>query len=52
MVRWFVPAGQPRVTAGPGEMRLTYIRTYFEAEPHAVEGADEGFVEYQLTRAR
>jgi len=30
---------------------LTYVRTFFEDEQYAVDGADQGHVEYQLTRA-
>jgi RimJ/RimL family protein N-acetyltransferase len=30
---------------------LTYIRTYFGDEQPAIDGADQGYVEYQLTRA-
>lgn len=31
---------------------LTHIRTYFDDEPDAIEGADQGFAEYQLTRGQ
>jgi RimJ/RimL family protein N-acetyltransferase len=31
---------------------LTHIRTYFDGEPHAIKGADQGFVEYRLTRVQ
>jgi len=31
---------------------LTHIRTYFDDEPHAIKGADQGFAEYRLTRAQ
>jgi RimJ/RimL family protein N-acetyltransferase len=30
---------------------LTYIRTYFDDEQPTIDGADQGYVEYQLTRA-
>ena len=30
---------------------LTYIRTYFDDEQPVIDGADQGYVEYQLTRA-
>ena len=30
---------------------LRYLRTYFPGEPDHIEGADQGDVEYQLTRA-
>lgn len=30
---------------------LRYVRTYFEDEQYAIEGAEQGHVEYQLTRA-
>ena len=29
---------------------LTYVRTFLEDEQYAVDGADQGYVEYQLTR--
>jgi RimJ/RimL family protein N-acetyltransferase len=31
---------------------LTHIRTYFDDEQPAIDGADQGYVEYQLTRAQ
>jgi RimJ/RimL family protein N-acetyltransferase len=31
---------------------LTHIRTYLDDEPAAIEGADQGLMEYQLTRAQ
>jgi RimJ/RimL family protein N-acetyltransferase len=30
---------------------LTYVRTFFEDEQYAVDGAGQGHMEYQLTRA-
>ena len=30
---------------------LTYVRTFVQEEQYAVEGADQGYAEYQLTRA-
>jgi RimJ/RimL family protein N-acetyltransferase len=31
---------------------LTHIRTYFDDEPNVIKGADQGFVEYRLTRVQ
>ena len=30
---------------------LTYVRTYFDEELPAIDGSDQGYVEYQLTRS-
>lgn len=30
---------------------MHHVRTYFESEQYAIEGADQGHVEYELTRA-
>jgi RimJ/RimL family protein N-acetyltransferase len=35
----------------PEKCGLTSIRTYFDDEQPAIDGADQGYVEHQLTRA-
>jgi hypothetical protein len=45
------PTGQGKLAKTMEKCGLTHIRTYFDAEQPAIDGADQGNVEYQLTRA-